>query len=103
MKPAKAVVEAVIAAAEAEGEFGVPGYVRFTYLKQTSSEVIVRRRNGNEARIPKATLAAALEGVRAKHALYIAGPDALREVGITHVNSPVFALLRLLPLNKLIE
>ncbi len=102
-RPVEEVVETVIDAAEAAGEFGVPGLVRFTYVERTAAALTVMRRNGNTVRIPKTTLAAALEGVRGNHGLYIDGPGSLRDVGITHITSPTYALLRLLPLNELIE
>ena len=103
LTPLEKVIDAIAAAARSEREFGVPGRVRFKFVRETPRAIILERRNGKTATIGKAKLAAALEGVRADHRLYIGGPGALREVGITHINSPIYALLRLLPLNRLID
>ena len=102
-RPVRQIIDSIIAVAQEERRFGVPDMAaRFTYVRQTAGTIIVTRRNGREATIGKSALRRALEGVRANHRLYIDGPGALRDVGITHVNSPIYALLRLLPLNKLI-
>jgi hypothetical protein len=103
LKPVTEVVEAIIAAARAKGEFRAPGLAPFKYVRETAHTVIVLRQNGEEAKIAKSTLEDAVNGVRAEHRLYDAGPGALREIEISHVNSPVYALLRLLPLNELIK
>src|SRR5947207_13971926 len=98
--PVEEVIEALIATAKREREFGVPGMVRFTYVRQTAGTIIVERRTGKTATIGKSALTRALKGVRANHRLYVDGPGAPRKAGITHVTSPIYALLRLLPLNK---
>jgi hypothetical protein len=102
-KPVAEVIAAVVAAAKAEPNFGVPGMARFKYARETDGTLILARRNGKEANIAKSTLATAIKGVRADNYLYISGPGAFQKIGVTHVSSPIYALLRLLPLNKLIE
>lgn len=80
----------------------VPGYVRFKYDKITDSSIILIRENGNEAKIPFSTLYKAIEAVREDASVYNGGPNKLREHGITHINSPTWALLHLVPFNELI-
>src|SRR5690606_2880867 len=101
-KSVVAVIDEVVAAARSAREFGVPGLVRFKFAKESSGAIVLTRRSGKPTNVGKAQIAAAVEGVRSNHRLYVDGPGALRSVGITHVNSPIYALLRLQPLNALI-
>ena len=102
-RPVEEVIDSIVAAAQKEEWFGVPDLeARFKYVRQTGSAIIVLRRNRKEAEIPKRTLERALEAVRANRRLYVDGPGAFRDVDISHVNSVIYALLRLLPLNELI-
>ena len=104
-KPVTDVIEALVAAAKAEPNFGVPDLeARFSYVEENDGTVVVTRHGtGKEAKIGKSQLAAAVRAIRGDQGLYVAGPGALQKLGITHVSSPIYALLRLLPLNKLIE
>src|SRR5690606_15497554 len=88
------VIAAVVAAAKAEPDFGVPGMARFKYARETDGTVILTRRNGNEANIAKSTLAIALKGVRADHYLYIGGPGGF-SADRSHARQ--FSHLRLAP------
>ena len=104
-KPVTDVIEALVVAAKSERNFGVPGLkARFSYVEETDGTVVVARGGtGKHAVIGKSQLAAALNAIRRKHSLYVDGPGALQTLGISHVTSAIYALLRLLPLNKLIE
>lgn len=104
-KPVTDVIDALVAAAKAERDFGVPDMkARFSYVEETAGTVIVTRHGtGKQATVGKQQIAGALKAVRGNHRLYVDGPGALQKVGISHVTSPIYALLRLLPLNKLIE
>ena len=43
---------------------------------------------------------AEIEAVKKDVTVYVDGPDRLREFGITHINSPVWALLHLLDFDE---
>ena len=68
----------------------------FGYLRETDSTVIVKRENGNETVVSFAKIEKAIDAVRQDQSVYNAGPRRLREFGITHVNSPVYAILHLM-------
>ncbi len=98
-----AVVSEIILTIEKHGIAQVPGYNAFRFVRTTPSAVIVLRENGNETVVPRASIERAIEQVRIDYTVYIDGPGRLRDVGLTHVTSPIWALLRLLPLNDLIR
>jgi hypothetical protein len=98
-----AVIEDILATLREHRIARVPGYAPFRYRGTAGASIRVERQNGNEARIPFSILARAIEAVRADPTVYLGGPARLREFGITHINSPTFALIRVLPLNKIIE
>ncbi len=81
----------------------VEGYKRFEYVKETNNAVIVRRENGNEARVPKETLERAIEAVQNEPQVYNEGPSRLRNFGITYVTSPVWAILHIAKLSEYFE
>ncbi len=103
MRDLDAVIEDILRALRKERVAQVPGYAPFRYLRRAGESILLERQNGHETRVPSSVLRRAIEAVRKDHSIYIAGPGRLREYGITHVNSPTWALLRLVPLNKLIE
>lgn len=59
--------------------------------------------NGKDARGRTVASGVYFYAIRKDNSVYIGGPGRLREVGITHINSPTWALVRLVPLNKLID
>ena len=81
----------------------VEGYNKFEYIRETNKAVIVGRENGSEARVPFSTIENAIQAVRNDHYVYDGGPVRLRVYGITHVNSPVWAILHLAELSELLE
>jgi hypothetical protein len=97
------VVDEIISTFKASRFAQVPGYKRFEFVKESRGAVTVLRENGNTADVRKAVLAKAVEAVREKQRIYTKGPSSLRDFGITHVTSPTWALLRLLPLNDLVR
>jgi hypothetical protein len=103
MRDADQVVEEIIGVLREKGLAQVPGYAPFRYLRRNGAAVFVERRNGNEAKILASVLRRAVEAVREDETIYVGGPSRLREYGITHVTSPTWALLRLLPLNAIIQ
>jgi hypothetical protein len=85
------------------GKAQVKGYKSFAYIRETDNMVIIQRENGNEARVPIKTINKAIEAVRNDQDVYNHGPSALRAYGITHVTSPVWAILHLATLRELCE
>lgn len=74
----------------------VEGYTSFGYIKQTDTAVYVTRENGKDTRVPFDKILIGIKGYQKEPSLYYEGPGALRDLGITHVNSPVWSLLHLL-------
>jgi hypothetical protein len=103
MRKLQDVHEDILTAVESAGAVQVPGFVSFKFAGRSGGSIRLIRRNGNETTIPYSTICKAIEAVRSDHSVYLGGPLRLREYGITHVNSPTWALVRVLPLNKLID
>ena len=103
MRETDAIVEHILDVFQESGVAQVSGYAPFRFVGRAAESVIVERQNGNEARIPLSILRRAVEAVRKDHSVYKGGPSRLREHGITHVTSPTWALIRLLPLSELTE
>lgn len=74
----------------------VEGYNSFGYIRETDNAVFVTREAGNDTLIPFENILKVIEAYKLKPNLYQEGPSALRDYGITHVTSPVWALLHLL-------
>lgn len=74
----------------------VDGYNAFGYIKHSDTAVYVTRENGKDTRVPYEKILIGIEGYQKQPSLYHQGPGAVRELGITHVNSPVWSLLHLL-------
>lgn len=74
----------------------VEGYNRFGFIELKNSSVIVSREKGKDTPIQFSIIVKGIEAYKEKPELYEQRPVALRAVGITHVTSPVFALLHLL-------
>jgi len=102
MRSDDAVIDDIIRTFEAKGMCS-SRHRNFRFLRRTSESVIVERENGNEVRIPFAVLRTAIDAIRSDHTIYSGGPNRLRECGITHINSPTWALVRLLTLDRLID
>lgn len=74
----------------------VQGYNRFGYLDETESLVKVSRENGKDTSVSFKSILIGIDAYQKDNELYDMGPSALRAYGITHVTSPVYALLHLL-------
>lgn len=74
----------------------VEGYTSFGYIKQTDTAVYVTREYGKDTRVSFDKILIGIKGYQKEPSLYHEGPGALRDLGITHVNSPVWSLLHLL-------
>lgn len=93
-----AIINCIIDAVQQAGVAQVPGYVAFKFVCLSGTTVVLRRRNGKTVRIPLSTLRIAVSAVVEDPTVYSGGPSRLREFGITHINSPTWALLHMLPL-----
>ena len=103
MKSSDDLVQKIVKRFKEKGYSQVEGYNRFGYVRETPSAVIVSREKGKDTTIPFAKLLKAIEAVRDEHKVYSKGPSALRDYGITHINSPVWSLIHLLSLNEIIS
>lgn len=74
----------------------VEGYNSFGYIRETQNSVFVTRESGKETPIPFDKILKGIEAYKSNIALYQSIPSALRDFEITHVTSPVFALLHLI-------
>jgi hypothetical protein len=79
-----------------QGYAQVNGYNRFEYFKHNESSITILRENGQEALIPFKKLLIGIEGYQSSPSDYNTGPTALRKYGLTHITSPIFAILHLL-------
>ena len=76
----------------------VENYNSYGYIRETNSAVYVTREKGEDTRIPYEKILIGIETYKENPELYNEGPNALRNYGITHINSPIWSLLHLLSL-----
>ena len=93
------ILEKVLEAFRDQGFAQVEGYNRFGYLRETDNAVYVERETGKDTRVGFKYILSGIEALQDDHKVYSAGPTSLRKYNITHVNSPVWAMLHLLPLS----
>ena len=74
----------------------VQGYNSFGYLRETPNSVYVSREDGIDTPVPFEKIRIGIEAFQSNILLYSEGPAKLREFGVTHVTSPVWAMLHLL-------
>jgi hypothetical protein len=79
----------------------MPGYNRFGFVSRTENSLTVSREKGEQTKIPFTTIEKALKAIKTNYSVYNDGPNALRKYGITHINSPVWALIHLLTLEEI--
>jgi len=75
----------------------VIGNHRFGLVDYSKTTLTVTRENGADTPVPFKKLIRGIEAYQQNNDPYHDGPAALRAYGITHIISPVFALLRLIP------
>ena len=80
-----------------KGHAQVSGYKRFGYLKETETAAYISREAGKDTRVPFEKMLIGIEAYQHNPENYDMGPSVLRQYGLTHVTSPIFALLHLLP------
>lgn len=95
MRDGTSVAQQLVDRLCAVGEAQVLGYNRFEYVSHTSRGVKVKRIKGTTTLIPFSRIARAVDAVRSDLGVYDRGPAALRKFGITHVTSPIWAILHL--------
>lgn len=78
----------------------VEGYNAFGYIKETNNSVKVTREGGEDTLIPFSKILKGIEAYQNQPSLYNEGPVSLRQFEITHVTSPVWALLHLLSIEE---
>jgi len=74
----------------------VAGYNRFGFVALGKNSVTVSRENGEDTPLPFSRILKCVVLYQEHPELYDQGPSALRTFGVTHLNSPLFALLHLL-------
>ena len=79
-----------------QGYSQAPGCNSFGYIRETDNAVYVSREEGEDSSIPFKQVLVAIEGCQDNHDFYDSGPDTLRELGLTHITSPIYSLLHLL-------
>lgn len=97
MNPTASIIDRIVMEAARRGEFPGRSEAVFRFEGSTASAVLVSRRNGNMVRVPRATLAMVAGAYASDPFAYARGPGSLRVYGVTHINSPVWALVHLLP------
>lgn len=103
MKSTDALVKEIILRLEHRTYAQVPGYNRFGYIRKTEKAVLVSRETGKDTPVPFEKIAVAIQAVRDDREVYARGPSALRPYGITHINSPIWAMLHLLDLKEITQ
>lgn len=78
----------------------VEGYTSFGYIRETGNAVWITREKGQDTPVPYSKILMGIDAYKAEPELYNEGPGKLRAHGITHVNSPVWALLHLISLEN---
>lgn len=82
---------------EDKGYARVKGYNTFKFINHSITNVTLLRENGKEVRIPFNKMVTCIDYYKKNIHDYDSGPAQLRKVPITHITSPIFALLHLLP------
>lgn len=93
----KSLLEQIITEFKEKKVAQVPEYYSFGYVRETPKAVIVSRDTGEDTRVPFDKIVTGIEAFISDPDLYDQGPTKLRSFGITHVTSPVWSLLHLLP------
>jgi len=75
-------------------------YNRFGYIGETENSVFVSREAGEDTKISHDKIKIGIEAVKKNPLVYHSGPGSLRKYGITHINSPIWSILHLVPLSE---
>ena len=96
MKNPELLAKEIVKRFREKGVVQVPGYNVFKYVSDADKSVTILREKGTQAKIPLDKLKAGIEAVQKNPSTYERGPNSLRPYGITHINSPIWAMLHLL-------
>ncbi|GAB1447469.1 MAG: hypothetical protein LCH37_13200 [Bacteroidetes bacterium] len=96
MKKSEELLLEILKRFKANGLAQVSGLNAFGYVRETPKSVYVTREKGKDTLISHKRLLMGIEAYQSNPSLYEQGPAALREFGITHVTSPIYAMLHLL-------
>ena len=91
------ILQKMLEAFRSNGFAQVKGYNRFGYLKEADTAVFVSRETGKDTLVPFDKVLLGIEALQDDSNIYSAGPGSLRKYDITHQNSPIWAMLHLLP------
>jgi hypothetical protein len=94
-------IETIVERFQKMGFAQVPGYKKFGYISKTDKALTVSREKGKDTPIPYAKIEEAIKAIRLNNSVYDNGPSSLRKYGITHITSPVWALVHLLSLQEI--
>ncbi len=103
MRPVEEVLKLLLSRFRENGVAQVEGYYEFGYIRETNNAVIVSRESGKDTPVPFSQIKLAIEAVRKDQQVYDEGPSRLKMHGITHVNSPIWAILHLAELREIFE
>jgi len=86
-----------------QGYAQVAEYNRFGFISETDNYVLVSREKGKDTKIYFNKISKAIDAVRKDHKVFTEGPSRLRKYGLTHIMSPLWALIHLLTLEELMD
>lgn len=101
MNSTEKVTSLIVERLKQKGFAQVPPLNRFGFVGQNENYIIVSREAGKDTKIYFKKLTKAIEAVRKDSKVYSKGPSSLRKYGLTHIESPLWALLHLLTLEEL--
>ena len=78
----------------------VKGYNSFGYIRETNNAVYITREDGQNTPIAFSKIVKGIDAYKKYPDLYNQGPIELRQFGITHVTSPIWSILHLLPIEE---
>jgi len=73
---------------------------QFGFIRLSGKGIIISREDGLDTKIPRSKIEKAVKAVKSNHSIYNSEPSSLRSYGITHINSPIHALIRILPVES---
>lgn len=94
-------IKTIVERFQKRGFAQVPGHKKFGYVSKTDKTLTVTREDGEDTKIPLAKIEEAIKAIRLNNSVFDDGPSSLRKYGITHITSPVWALVHLLSLEEI--
>lgn len=94
-------IKTIVERFQKKGFAQVSGYKEFGYISKTDKALTVSREDGEDTKIPLIKIEEAINAIRSNNSVYDDGPSSLRKYGITHITSPIWALVHLLSLEEI--